>query len=261
MSKDKIDNFNKMLVKAKPKIELSLPKDSYFSADRLLQVMSSEFHKCPKLLDCSAASLGGAVMLAARLGLEPDSALGHFYILPYGKTAQVIIGYRGMLELALRSPLVKSLYAQEVYANDTFDIVLGSEKHIRHVPFLGESRGELVAVYAIATLECGEQEIEVMSRAEIDHIKKKSRSGGSGPWVSEYSSMARKSVLRRICKYIPRAIDLQRAASTEESLDVGSSDTKDFVDAEDFGTVDTETGEITPKEKCTVTDLKETLQG
>lgn len=226
------------LEKAKDRIEIQLPKNIHFDADRLLAVMKSEFTRCPKLLECTTQSLGGAVMLAARLGLEPDSALGHFYIIPYGKTAQVIIGYRGMLELAMRSPDVRSVYAQEVYAGDTFDVLLGTDKKIVHVPDLSAAKKDLIAVYAVAEYVNGTQEVEVMSRYDVDQIKNRSKSSKSGPWVTDYGAMARKTVLRRICKLIPRAIDAQRAAAIEEAIEVGAQDAASFIEGEEFSVVE-----------------------
>ena len=236
--KNKLQTITNMLAKSKPRIEVQLPRGAYFDADRLLAVMTGELIKCPKLLDCTPQSIGGAVMLASRLGLEPDSALGHFYIIPYGKMAQVIIGYRGMLELAMRSPDVKSVYAQEVYAGDTFSVLLGTEKRITHIPSLEGGKRDLVAVYAVAEYMNGSKEMEVMSKHDVDRIRSSSKSGNSAPWSAHYGAMARKTVLRRICKLIPRAIDAQRAAAIEEAIEVGASEASDFMDVSGFSIVE-----------------------
>ena len=125
------------------------------------------------------------------------------------------------------------------YEEDSFEVMLGSEKSIRHIPYLGGDRGKLIAVYAVANYTSGAQEIEVMSKTEVDVVRGSSKSGNSGPWCTSYNAMARKTVLRRICKYIPRAIDAQRAVGAEESLDAGITETSDYIDIGDFEEVDT----------------------
>ena len=243
LSKNDLIKFkqkNDLLKKGKDKIAKVLANSSYFDVNRLLTVMESEFRRCPKLLDCSSESIGGAVMLAARLGLEPDQQLGHFYMIPFKTTLQIIIGYKGLLELALRSPNIKSIYAHEVYDGDKFDVLLGTEKRITHIPnYIDPGPRELIAVYAIAEYTSGVKEIEVMSRHEIDAIRARSKASGSGPWVSDPGAMARKTVLRRICKYIPSAIDAQKAIAAEDSIDTAGN-----LDQFWEGEVDMDTGEI-----------------
>lgn len=236
---EKFKQKKKLLERAKPRIEICLPKGSYFNAERLLAVMQSELRKTPKLLDCNDESLGSAMMLAARLGLEPDSALGHFYILPYKDKANIILGYRGLIELAMRSPHVKSIYAQEVYEGDRFDVTMGSDKKIVHIPDMNPKMEngkvvakQLIAVYAVAEYINGAKEIEVMPRYEVDNIRGRSKTSGFGPWVTDYAAMARKSVLRRMCKYIPMCIDAQKASAIEEGLETGREQLDDWVEVD-----------------------------
>lgn len=238
---NKLKAIQQSLVKLKPRFEVCFPKNSRLDANRLLAIVSAEMRRTPKILDCDRESIESAVSLAARMMLEPDYQLGYFYLIPYGKTLQVIIGYKGLLELALRSPYVKSLYAQEVYDGDYFEILLGTEKHIRHVPAL-TNRGNLIGVYAIVEMTDGTKEIEFMNRQEIDTIRGRSKTASAGPWVTDYGAMARKTVLRRITKYIPRAIDAHQAIAIDESVERGEK-IEDLVDVEGE-IVDTETGEV-----------------
>ena len=75
------------------------------TAERMLRVILSECNKAPALFDCSRESFLGAILQCSALGLEPGSALGHCYLIPYGKTCQLIIGYRGMIENYLKPQL------------------------------------------------------------------------------------------------------------------------------------------------------------
>lgn len=218
------------LVKLKPRIEVSLPKNSRMDANRLLAMVSAEMRRCPKIVECTKESIQAAVSLAARLMLEPDSALGYFYLIPYKQNLQVIIGYKGMLELAMRSPTLKSIYAQEVYEADEFSVLLGTEKTIHHRPAMS-ARGKIVAVYSVAEYTTGAKEIEFMTKEEVDAIRKRSKSSGDGPWVTDYASMARKTVLRRMTKYIPRAIDAHVAIAADEACERGDL-LNDYIDVD-----------------------------
>lgn len=73
-------------------------------------------------------------MQSAQLGLEPGSALGQAYLVPYGNQCQLILGYRGMIDLARRSGQVLSLSAFAVHEGDEFSYQLGLHPDIHHVP-------------------------------------------------------------------------------------------------------------------------------
>jgi recombination protein RecT len=252
----KLRTVTQELVKLKPRFDVCFPKNSRLDSNRLIAMVSAEMRRCPKILDCDRESVQAAVGLAARLMLEPDSALGYFYLIPFGKTLQVIIGYKGMLELAMRSPNLSSLYAQEVYEKDEFSILLGTEKSIHHRPFMGE-RGKVIGVYAIAQYKSGAQEIEFMSKEEVDAIRKRSKSSGSGPWVTDYAAMARKTVLRRMTKYIPSAIDAHLAIAVDEACERGDL-VADYIEVEGE-CVDTQTGEITQEPAPQPTNIGSSL--
>jgi len=224
------NQFKELLVKAQDRIAISLPKSSPISVERFIEVASNEVKANPKLSLCSPQSLGAAVMLGARLGLEPDATLGHYYLVPYGKQCTPIIGYRGLIELISRSEHIKSVYAQAVYEGDTFHVELGTSKSIKHCPAFSSSN--VKAVYAVAEYTNGTIEMEVMSRAQVDEIKTQQRGWERGPWAKYYESMARKTVLRRMAKYLPKAYEAQRAASIEESIECGAKTVNDYIDGE-----------------------------
>ena len=71
-------------------------------------------------------------------------------------------------------------------------------------------------VYAVAQLKGGGVQFEVMSRAEIEEVRKTSKAGQSGPWSSHWEEMAKKTVIRRLFKYLPVSIEAVRA---EEPID------------------------------------------
>lgn len=218
---------------------LAMPKS--MTADRLTRIIVTECRKTPALLKCAPESFLGAVLQCAALGLEPGSALGHCYLLPFGNgkdrsgrsNAQLIIGYRGMIDLARRSGQIISLQAWTVHEHDDFSYQLGLDPDIKHVPASTADRGPVTHVYAVAKLKGGGVQFEVMSRAEIEKVRSTSKAGGSGPWASHWDEMAKKTVIRRLFKYLPVSIEAVRAVEIDEKTDRGEATTEqDFLDAE-----------------------------
>lgn len=244
----------------KAQMALALPKN--LTAERLTRIVMTECRKTPELLNCNQASFFGAVLQCAQLGLEPGSALGHCYLLPYGNgkardgrpNCQLIIGYRGMIDLARRSGQIVSINAYCVHQADEFVYELGLHPDIKHRPSAAAARGPVTFVYAVAQLKGGGVQFEVMSRAEIEAVRSQSKAGTRGPWVTHWEEMARKTVVRRLFKYLPVSIEAMRAVEIDEKSDRGEAVTEsDFLDAA-FVDKGQELHHVTPEEE--VTDLE-----
>ncbi|HFI9552332.1 TPA: recombination protein RecT [Escherichia coli] len=152
-----------------------------------------------------------------------DSALGHAYLLPFGnkneksgkKNVQLIIGYRGMIDLARRSGQIASLSARVVREGDEFSFEFGLDEKLIHRP--GENEDAPVThVYAVARLKDGGTQFEVMTRKQIELVRSLSKAGNNGPWVTHWEEMAKKTAIRRLFKYLPVSIEIQRAVSMDE---------------------------------------------
>ena len=216
---------------------LALPKS--MTAERLTRIVMTECRKAPALMQCNQESFFGAVLQCAQLGLEPGSALGHCYLLPFGNgksrdgrpNCQLIIGYRGMIDLARRSGQIVSINAYCVHEADEFEYELGLHPDIHHRPSPLAERGPVTYVYAVAVLKGGGVQFEVMSRAEIEAVRVQSKAGKSGPWVTHWEEMARKTVVRKLFKYLPVSIEAIRAVEIDEKSDRGEAVTEDdFID-------------------------------
>lgn len=246
----------------KSEIQRALPK--HMTADRMARIALTEFRKTPALMKCDPATLFGAVIQCSQLGLEPGGTMGHAYLIPFenkkrGTTdVQFIIGYRGMLDLARRSGQIVSISAREVCQNDKFQYRYGIDETIEHIPAEG-TRGELTHVYAVAKLKDGGFQFEVLTRTQIEEIRNGSQgyktamrfSRTDTPWISHFSEMAKKTAIRRLFKYLPVSIEIQRAVGLDEAGEEGFSQDNGFVIdgasmeiPNDEATVDTETGEI-----------------
>lgn len=238
-----------------------LPK--HLNAERLMKVAQIAATTTPALAKCDVASLVGAIGQCAQMGLEPNTVLGHAYLVPFNvkrkdadgnekwvNSVQVIIGYKGLIDLARRSGQIVSIAAHEVCENDEFELVYGLDEKLNHTPAMGE-RGEILGFYAIAKLKDGGHAFEFMSRYQVDEIMKASQSKGKyGPWKDHYTEMGRKTVIRRLAKYLPLSIEFQTAAALDSMAEGGRDQHTDSIDGDftlmpdDAPTVDTETGEI-----------------
>jgi recombination protein RecT len=215
-----------LLKKHGPEIALALPQ--HVTPERLLRIALSEVRRNPRLAQCSAPSLLGAIFTCAQLGLEPGGALGHCFLIPYRDECQFQIGYKGMIELARRSGQIQSLSARCVYEGDEFEYNYGLHEDLIHRPATGK-RGALTHAYAVAKLMDGGVQFEVMDRFELEEI----RDGSQGyqtaikynkkdtPWISSFDEMCRKTVIRRMFKYLPVSIELVKAANLDETADRG----------------------------------------
>ncbi len=204
--------------------EIAKVVPKHVTPDRLLKVLVSAIAKTPALGQCTPASLVNSFKVAAELGLEPGGALGHLYLVPYGAVCTPIVGYRGLIELMRRSGELASIRCVAVHAKDEFRFEEGIEQKIRHRPCLDDEPGPLTFAYCVAKLKDGSVQLEVMSRTQIDAIRARSKAGKSGPWVSDYDEMAKKTVLRRAAKYLP--------LSSERFSRAVEVDDNDYVDGE-----------------------------
>ena len=240
VAEKKADPAIALIEKLKSQMALALPK--HMTADRMARIVLTDMRRVPKLMECTQASLAGAIMAAAQIGLEPGNGLGHAYLLPFDKRAkvngswqtvatecQLIIGYRGMIDLARRSGQIVSLSARSVHEKDHFTYRFGLDETIEHVPFNGD-RGALTYVYAVAKLKDGGVQFEVMSRHEVEQIRAKSKAKDNGPWVDYFEEMAKKTAIRRLFKYLPVSVEMARAVTMDEQADAGIPQDHNVID-------------------------------
>lgn len=189
----------------------------HLTPERLMRVAVNCVAKTPGLQKCTATSLLQCVLAAAEVGLEPGGILGQFYLVPFGNVATPIIGYRGLLELARRTGQIAAVRAVVVFQKDAFKLTEGIQQTIHHERYLGDGgAGPMTHVYAVAQLKDGTVQCEVMTRAQVDAIRARSRSSGNGPWVTDYEEMAKKTVFRRLAKWLPLASErFEKAAEMD----------------------------------------------
>lgn len=233
--KSQIDLFGAALASRRTGYAAVLPK--HVSPDRFIRSAMIAVSRTPKLLDCTPASMYHALQQAATLGLEVSGTLGSAYLVPYKSTVQLIPGYRGLIGLARQSGEVTSIDAYVVHERDVCHVSLGTEPKIDHEPCLDGDPGAMRLVYAVAKLVGGGQQFVVMTKAEVDKIRARSKSANDGPWVTDYEEMAKKTAIRRLMKYLPLSVEkLARALELDEAAETGKPAPPEAIDATAFST-------------------------
>ena len=225
-----------LLEASKSAVASRLPR--HLTADRILKVALTSINKSPKLMDCSRESLLSAIMQAAELGLEPGGALGEGYLVPYNNKVklpgggeqwvmqcQFIPGYRGLIALARRSGDISNLYAEAVFDGDKFEVELGLEPKLMHKPdYDNEKRDDpknLTFTYAVARFKDNSFQFVVLSRKQIERLRQRSKAADSGPWVTDFEEMAKKTAVRRLSKYLPLSVELAKALELQAGAEAG----------------------------------------
>ena len=248
-----------------------IPK--HITSDRIVKIALVAMSRQPKLFECTPQSVLQSVMKSAELGLDCVGTLGQGYLVPYyngsinALECQFIPGYQGLISLARRSGEISRIESRVVYANDIFDFEYGLNQKLVHKPSLTGERGDITCVYAIAEIKEGGQQLEIMTIDEVNGIMGRSKSRNRnkelvGPWVTDFSEMARKTVIRRICKYLPLSAELSKAFEADnkqfdydrhnavaESTQLGAAGLKDRLkeQAEKTKQVDSTTVEPEPE--------------
>lgn len=242
-----------VLDKMKGQIAAALPR--HIKPEYLVRVIVTTCNKNPELYQAFAenpASFLGAVMECSQLGLVPDGVLGMAYLIPRknsrnsGRRDTVLqLGYKGLMDLAYRTGRVHFIKGETVFEKDHFEYDL-AQMTIEHRPAEGE-RGQATHYYAVARVEGVPFPVfAVMSKADALRHRDRfaARKADNAPWWEHFDAMAEKSCVRELCKWLPRATEidagrLSRAAALDELAeaavpqDLGAAVTIDGVVIED----------------------------
>jgi len=249
-----LTTLNQKLSELEPKLALLLPR--YLPAKRFFTICYDSVTRTPALQECTIPSILKCVVEAAEIGLEVGGPKKHAYLVPFrnnktGKReAQLIIGYIGLAHLAYDAGGVGNIQAHVVRARDHFRYE-ESPLVLEHVPFdepcptcggMGEvkvkaegnsalktcdacegtarqPRGRAIKYYTVATLSDGGQSFEVMDRADVERIRMRSKAKDSGPWVTDFDEMAKKTVFKRHEKWLPKT-DGEGAARLARAIEL-----------------------------------------
>ncbi len=216
-----------MIQKNSEAITSSLPQ--HLTPERMLRVARTAIQTTPGLWDCDPQTIISSLVEASTLGLEPNGTLGEAALVPFRnkrtkrKECQLMVMYRGYIELADRTGKVEYVDAEVVYADDVFEFEQGSEPKLRHIKKLGgdHSPGNVLGVYALVRFLTGVTKFVVLDVQEIEKIRSSSKAKDGDAWRLWWSEMAKKTALRRLFKYTRLSPQLARATFLDDSTDGG----------------------------------------
>jgi phage RecT family recombinase len=172
-----------------------------------------------KLQECTTESLVAAIVNIANTGLTLNPIAKEAALTPRWNSklraneAVLLPMYPGLVRLAKEAGAVKSIVTNLVHENDVFELDLADNiKPVKHNPCLVSSKkGDVIGAYSVATLPDGTRQVEWMDIVAIHEIRNNSdsfkyflKSNVPCPWTTHEGEMIRKTVLRRLCKYLPR---------------------------------------------------------
>lgn len=206
------------------RFELLMPKGA--DADQLVVDAIQALEAQPKLRECSPQSVLGGLVTISQLGLRPG-VLGEAWLLPMynGRKrsfeATLVVGYQGYLKLAYNSDQVRHVEARTVYESDRFEFSFDNDRLV-HQPDIDRERGKARAWYAVVHLANGHTHVErPMTVAEMKEHRDKyamaKKKDGTivGPWASDFDAMARKTMILKALKYLPKSITYRTAEDVD----------------------------------------------
>lgn len=174
-------------------------------------------------------SVQNALRNASAIGISLNPASKHAYLVPRSGAICLDISYMGLLHLAQSTGSIEWGQAKLVYASDNY-VNQGIDKAPKHeYPAFGQ-RGAIVGAYCTVKTSTGAYLTEEMSIDQINQVKARSESAkrNSGPWVTDFEEMCRKTVVKRASKYWPK-VDRLNEAVNYLNTDGGEGITKDEV--------------------------------
>ena len=132
-----ISNFSATISKYEHKNLAELLETHNITPSQFKNIVINEVKKSEKMQQAflnNPASLFASILLCAELGLNPSADVGEFYFLPFGSKITPILGYKGVINLILRSGEISKLWSEIVYQDDEFEYELGLEPKLVHKP-------------------------------------------------------------------------------------------------------------------------------
>ena len=220
----KVPSVRHLLVNDEARQQLATVAAKHMNPERMMRLMANAVRTTPKLGECNPLSLLGALMTCASIGLEPNTVLGHAYLIPFKNDVQLVIGYKGLVDLARRSGHITSISSGVHYDDDEFwEYEEGTEAKLRRVP--GPEEGKKLHAYAIAQFKDGGHAYVVLPWARVMKIRDNSDGWKSAvrynktqrsPWFTHEDEMAKKTAVRALAKMLPLSTEMASAISLDE---------------------------------------------
>lgn len=224
-----VTNVKELLWNDAAKTQLQQVAAAHMKPERMMRLMANAIRTTPKLGECDPMSLLGGLMTCAGLGLEPNTIMGHAYLIPFRNNrkniteVQLVVGYKGLIDLARRSGHITSISANIHYSDDeVWEYEEGTEARLRHIP--GAQEGDKRHAYAIAKFRNGGHAYVVLPWAKVMKIRDGSQGWQTAvkfgatdrnPWKSHEDEMAKKTAIRALAKYLPLSVEFRDALTVD----------------------------------------------
>lgn len=216
------------------------------NADQLIRIFLQACTQNDYLAKCSPQSVLASLCLAAQIGLAPNTALGHAWLVPFANSkppasgrgqwikvveAQLVIGYQGFVKLANDAAGIVC-QAHAVYQNDEFDYDLAGFPPVKfHRRGHPEHRGPLVHAYCLNKTPQGLVFGEVLDKGEVlarrasskSYLDRDGKPRKDSPWVLHEAEMWKKTAVRHALKLVPKGNDER----LERAIEVDDMDTRE----------------------------------
>jgi len=192
----------------------------------------------PTLIQCATSNpldLVNALKNVAFTGLTLNPTLKLGYLMQFRNKIQFMPSYMGLVDVLMSNGLVRKIEAHCVFEGDDFKIMYGTGGGLSHKPDVwGKHTPEtLRGVYYYAVFADGAEMFDTMSKDEVEAIRQRSPSVAKGkpsPWDTDYLEMAKKSILRRAFKMIPKkGISEDKVKALEAVFDYDEKAEQDFI--------------------------------
>lgn len=214
-------SIRELVERMKPELEKSL--QGRLAADALVRHYLTAIRLNPLLHECTTESLLAALLLSAQIGLEPGP-LGHVYLVPYKRECTWILGYTGIIELARRTDRVGGLRSIVLWDNDDYRVWQDEKgEHFTLYPGDADKRTEMHSVIVTWKERAAGTwfpRVVHVPRSRVERARAASPAArkGSGPWVTDETSMWAKTGIRAVRPWLPLSAEAAYAVAMDESV-------------------------------------------
>lgn len=236
---------------------------------RFISAVVSAVQTNPALQECSNQSILSAALLGESLKLSPSPQLGHYYMVPFdsknGKQAQFQLGYKGYIQLAIRSGQYKKLNVLAIKEgelirfdplNEEIEVKLIEDEELRE-------QAVTIGYYAMFEYVNGFRKAIYWSREKMEaHAVKYSKGYAADKkkgtawtfWSKDFDGMATKTMLRQlISKWGILSVEMQKAYESDMAI-IHDDGTKDYVENDADDVIEVEAVEVQEETQEPVTD-------
>ena len=238
-----VEQIRTQLIQMTPEFRNALP--NHIKPEKFQRVVMTVVQQTPALLNADRRSLFASCIKCAADGLIPDGR--EAALVMFGNQVQYMPMLAGIQKRVRNSGEIASIQAHVIYENDAFVIRRGLDETIEHTPLFPGERGKPIGAYAIAKFKDGSDPVfEVMDLSAIERVRGVSRSKNNGPWVQWWDEMARKTVFRRLSKWLPMDADADELVRRDDEIGAptepsGAMDDAPVIEADAFETASTGT--------------------